>query len=694
MTTQDKTTAGSSSTTDSDVDCDNALGLRSTRKPAQSPSTLVSRALLLSVIEDNSVFKSDGVAIIVIAPGTDFIEPVMKAWHDLAADARGFPDDELMVGNADHVGGPLHADDDDAYYSLWRTEDRREGARVGNDAVAYILSGGKTVIGFSDADNALPSNLVRAADYRIMVPPPDWSAVATAITLYTGCSPTERLTDGFCRKLSVDDINLACRPSEGPDKFVHRLKRLGNSQAPEPTDGAPFLDQVFGMDEAVVWGLDLARDLCQFHTGSLDWADVDRGAVLVGLPGTGKTRFARSLARTCSRECGVEVPLVTGSYAVWQSAGHLGDMIKAMRRTFRQAEAETPSILFIDEIDSFGNRASFSGDHAEYSRNTVNALLECLDGASGRTGVVVVGATNDASRLDPALVRPGRFDRTIPIRLPDRQALVGIFRQHLRGAPVDADLGKAAQLAVGATGAEVEAWCRSARRRARTEGRTLRGDDLLAEIRMMVGAPPSAEALVVRAVHEAGHAFMCATEGPGALGIVSIRAVGNIHGITISEADDVPMTADSVHVRLRRLLAGRAAEIVLLGKPSSGSGGSESSDLAQAASLAVAACSSYGLLDESPRWLGRPSADTAIRIMMTRPDVAKQVERMLDEAHTAAVRAITANRSAVQAIANELRKSETLDGPTVAAIIKRHCSRQATRRAVQSMPDVEASTPT
>jgi cell division protease FtsH len=182
---------------------------------------------------------------------------------------------------------------------------------------------------------------------------------------------------------------------------------------------------------------------------------------------------------------------------------------------------------------------------------------------------------------------------------------------------------------------------------------------------------------------------MIATEGPGCLELVSIRGFGTMAGITIADNGDMLMTATDVHAYLRRFLGGRAAELVLLGKVSAGSGGSEKSDLAQATALAVAACASYGLIGESPLWLGKPTTDAAVRIMMSRPDIAERVERMLDDAHAAAVRTITAGRAAVQGIVEALWKAETLDGDTVMAIIKRHRGRQAKARKPRTTPSAE-----
>ncbi|CAN7442739.1 ATP-binding protein [Pararhizobium sp. LjRoot235] len=131
-------------------------------------------------------------------------------------------------------------------------------------------------------------------------------------------------------------------------------------------------------------------------------------------PGCGKTSFAAALARTCG------VKLVLASAARWQAMGHLGDLLKAMRRAFDDATKNSTSILFIDEFDSFGDRQALSGDNASYSRQVVNGLLECMDGVRGREGVIVIGATNFPALIDEALLRPGRLERHCAIPLPEK----------------------------------------------------------------------------------------------------------------------------------------------------------------------------------------------------------------------------------------------------------------------------------
>ncbi len=237
-----------------------------------------------------------------------------------------------------------------------------------------------------------------------------------------------------------------------------------------------------GLGPALEWGRALVADLEAYRAGRLPWADVDRGAVLVGPPGTGKTTFAAALAE----EAGV--PLIATSYAAWQSTGHQGDMLKAMRKSFHEARAAAPCLLLIDEVDSFPHRDRVRSDHADYVRGVVNGLLAELDGATSRDGVVVIGACNSADNLDPALVRPGRLDRIVPVGLPDFEGRAAILRVHLGGDLRGADLWQVARIAEGMSGAELEKTVREARRAARAAERGLLVGDLVVAVAEASGA--------------------------------------------------------------------------------------------------------------------------------------------------------------------------------------------------------------
>ncbi|HEV2557452.1 MAG TPA: AAA family ATPase [Microvirga sp.] len=194
-------------------------------------------------------------------------------------------------------------------------------------------------------------------------------------------------------------------------------------------DQGPSLEELEGYGEAKTWGLNLAADLATYRAGEITWADIDTGILIAGPPGVGKTHFARALARSCG------ISFLAGSLGQWQAAryGHLGTTLSALRSFFDQCQrAVSPVVIaLIDEIDSFGDRAQSSHHKKDYSTQVVNAPLECLDGSVEWQNVIVVGATNNPHRIDFAINRPGRFDRTVEIPLPDAEALRAILRYHL-----------------------------------------------------------------------------------------------------------------------------------------------------------------------------------------------------------------------------------------------------------------------
>ncbi len=251
-------------------------------------------------------------------------------------------------------------------------------------------------------------------------------------------------------------------------------KLAAASKAPATTAWEPRVEELEGYGEARDWAADLVVDLADWGAGTLAWRDVDAGLLLSGPPGTGKTLFASALARSCGAK------FIGTSSAQWQSKGHLGDMLGAMRKSFREAADAAPSVLFIDEFDSIGDRRTFRGDNASYSLQVVNALLELLDGSTGREGVIVIAASNFPDHIDPALRRPGRLDRHVAIDLPDQEARQQMLSMHLGTADAPEDLLKAALATSGYSGADLAQVAKDARRVARRQGREARVSDVLA----------------------------------------------------------------------------------------------------------------------------------------------------------------------------------------------------------------------
>lgn len=200
---------------------------------------------------------------------------------------------------------------------------------------------------------------------------------------------------------------------------------------PEPwgegKDDRPTLviETLSGYDKAKNWALDLKADLADYIAGSLAWSDMSSKLLLYGPPGTGKTSFARALCNS------LQVPLVVTSVSTWLQGGHLNDVISKMDKTFAEARAIAPSILFIDEIDGIGKRQPAEREYADYWNTIVNKALELLDGAVKSEGLIIVGATNRPDQIDDAIKRSGRLETHIEIPMPDVATLAAIFMHHL-----------------------------------------------------------------------------------------------------------------------------------------------------------------------------------------------------------------------------------------------------------------------
>ncbi|ONG57891.1 hypothetical protein BKE38_03745 [Pseudoroseomonas deserti] len=263
-----------------------------------------------------------------------------------------------------------------------------------------------------------------------------------------------------------------------------------------------------------------------------------------------------------------------------------------------------------------------------------------LDGAAGHKGVVVVGCCNDASRLDPAILRPGRLERLIQVPLPDQAALAAILRHHLGDALPDADLPRLALLGLGSAGAEAERWVRGMRRRARHDRRGATLSDLEAEVRGRVSSRPLAS-LRRTAIHEAGHAVIVALERPGtviAATIVPSRGLaGRVHWKG-SDGRQPAFTRATLLAMLREALAGRAAKEELLGEASATSEGGLESDLSLATWLATVVVTALGLGQGQGAlvWRGMPGPADVPALLAEQPDVAHGVAGMLDAAYAAA----------------------------------------------------------
>ena len=459
-----------------------------------------------------------------------------------------------------------------------------------------------------------------------------------------------------------DDASLAALPEitrmlalRAPTAMA-AADRLVTAVAQPRRAAVPRLDQMTGDGEALQVARRLVADLNAWKSGAVAWSDLTRSMLLVGPPGTGKTFLAQAMGASA------DATFVSGSFAEWQAAGHLGHMLAAMRATFAKACENTPAILFIDEIDAAGSRLQSDQHNSNYQRNVINAFLQELDGVMHAQGVLVIGATNDVGALDPAILRPGRFDQQVSVPLPDAQTLHGILRTHLD--LTDADLRDLARDGVGMSAADIDAAIRAAKSQARAQNRALSLDDLR---RQITGDDPREAAQDWRvAVHECGHAIVYHALGLGTIARLLLRRDSG--GETHIGARRALATLADIEDELAFQLAGRAAETLVLGEASGGAGGDTMSDLARATTRATWIETRYGLGHHELIWLDEPE-----HVSLRNPHVYGRVRTRLAKAQKRATTILETHRAVLDAMARDLLAQRELVGEELAKRLEGVC---------------------
>jgi len=520
----------------------------------------------------------------------------------------------------------------------------------------------------------LPLKLETLADHvaNVIPPSPDHYLAAARAVDVTDMTMAHA---EFLAGQSFETIKLAFKKGRPLVNSIRRLKRQSmletQAVAKSPSKPAMTLNDLHGYGPAKTWGLQLAEDIAAWQQGVIKWEDVDRGALIYGPPGCGKTTYAQALADTC------RVDLVVASAGRWQARGHLGDFLKAMRASFLEASKKAPSILFIDEFDSMGSRdIGTDGDHHDYKRQAINALLECLDPVEGREGVVVIGATNDPKAIDPALLRPGRLEITIQIPLPDDLARVGILKQHLADHCIEGDLNDFVSFSRGWSGADIMKAARDVRRLARRKGKGVAvTESLLMEV-MPARRALSAVELRRMAVHEAGHAILCVLLSSDVLQHVYIeryisnQGIGNVLGAAAcAPIDDVVKTLDWYEDRIAMLLGGIAAENIVFGNQADGAGGVARSDLAIASDLATRIERHLGFGESLVVDIGN-GARPLENLRASDAELRNRVDEKLKEQFDRATSILADHRSNLECLVDWLMTRGRVEGDEVRELVK------------------------
>jgi cell division protease FtsH len=399
------------------------------------------------------------------------------------------------------------------------------------------------------------------------------------------------------------------------------------------------------------------------------------GILMVGGPGVGKTRLAQALAG----ECGASFISITGSYF---SAKYYGVGIQKVKHLFELARKNAPTVIFIDEADGLAKRTDTGGGPVEAESNRIiNQLLAEMDGFASNEGVIIVAATNHPDNLDEALRRPGRFDRTVQVRLPDREDRAKIFRfyaEKLKSKSADIDYDQLARLTTGLSPATVAMVVNQAGLVARKAGDTeIAAKHFMEAIKIArIGDVSGAERALSEdertriAVHEAGHGLVAALLGTGVLEEVTILPRGGALGVAlITKAQDKHLYRETeIRNEIQVLLGGRNAEILTFSEASSGA----ASDLQEASRISLDMVSKFGFNSDGDLFslAALPSQYAGLQMK----SAIEHANVLLKELNELCYNLLHAYEPVLRAIADELLEHETVPGETVYQLIKEHKS--------------------
>ena len=455
---------------------------------------------------------------------------------------------------------------------------------------------------------------------------------------------------------------------------------MGKSNAKvyvKSAEGIRF-DDVAGEDEAKENLTEIVNYLHDPSKYQEIGASMPKGVLLVGPPGTGKTMLAKAVAG----EANVPFFSMSGSEFVEMFVGMGASKVRDL---FKQAKEKAPCIVFIDEIDAIGKKRDGQIGGNDEREQTLNQLLTEMDGFEGNTGVIILAATNRPESLDPALTRPGRFDRRVPVELPDLKGREEILKVHAKKIKVaeDVDFNKVARMASGASGAELANIVNEAALRAVRDGRKFATQaDLEESIEVVIAGYQKKNAIMtdhekrIVAYHEIGHALVAAKQTNSAL-VQKITIVPRTSGalgytMQVDEGNHVLMSKEEIENKIATFTGGRAAEEVVFGSVTTGA----SNDIEQATKLARAMITRYGMSDDfdmvaletvTNQYLGGDASLACSAETQTRID--QQVVALVKREHQKALDILRENRTKLDELANFLYEKETITGEEFMGIL-------------------------
>ena len=463
----------------------------------------------------------------------------------------------------------------------------------------------------------------------------------------------------------------------GPNSMMFGTGKSNAKVYVKSSEGIKFTD-VAGEDEAKENLSEIVDYLHNPNKYRDIGASMPKGVLLVGPPGTGKTLLAKAVAG----EANVPFFSMSGSEFVEMFVGMGASKVRDL---FRQAKEKAPCIVFIDEIDAIGKKRDGQLSTNDEREQTLNQLLTEMDGFEDNTGVIILAATNRPDSLDPALTRPGRFDRRVPVELPDLKGREAILRVHAKKIKVagDVDFGKIARMASGASGAELANIINEAALRAVRAGRhSATQADLEESIEVVIAGYQKKNAILtdeekrIVAYHEIGHALVAALQSHSAP-VQKITIVPRTSGalgytMQVDEGNHYLMSKEELENKIATLTGGRAAEEVAFGSVTTGA----SNDIEQATKLARAMITRYGMSEDfdmvaletvTNQYLG---GDASLACSTeTQTNIDRQVVALVKKQHEKAAQLLLQNRGKLDQLAQYLYEKETITGDEFMAML-------------------------